>query len=197
MSDQYNEFLNTIAGKLNKEELVQVKSLITALELNQETMQEVSDMLTENAENALSVAADEFNRRMAEQEERSRKVQEEARDRMELSRRLAEPVNTAPASSFYDPDGELKPVPVTLIAGDDTPAQHFTNTNVKQFIEKRLSLALVALQNSHSLNEPTTANLSGDQNDEDPAIVTIAWYVESIIGLIVDISEMDVVILED
>ena len=176
---------------------MQVKSLITALELNQEAMQEVSDMLTENAENALSVAADEFNRRMAEQEERSRKVQEEARDRMELSRRLAEPVNTAPASSFYDPHGELNPVPVTHIAGDDTSAQHFTNTNVKQFIEKRLSLALVALQNSHSLNEPTTANLSGDQDNEEPAIETIAWYVESIIGLIVDISEMDVVILED
>ena len=131
MSDQYNEFLNAIAGKLNKEELVQVKSLITALELNQEAMQEVSDMLTENAENALSVAADEFNRRMAEQEERSRKVQEEARDRMELSRRLAEPVNTAPASSFYDPHGELNPVPVTHIAGDETSAQHFTNTSVK------------------------------------------------------------------
>ena len=197
MSDQYNEFLNAIAGKLNKEELVQVKSLITALELNQEAMQEVSDMLTENAENALSVAADEFNRRMAEQEERSRKVQEEARDRMELSRRLAEPVNTAPASSFYDPHGELNPVPVTHIAGDDTSAQHFTNTSVKQFIEKRLSLALVALQNSHSLNEPTTANLSGDQDDEEPAIETIAWYVESAMGLIVDIADMAVVVLED
>ena len=197
MSDQYNEFLNAIAGKLNKEELVQVKSLIAALELNQETMQEVSDMLGENAENALSVAADEFNRRMAEQEERSRKVQEEARDRMELSRRLAEPVSNAPASSFYDPHGELKPVPVTLIAGDDTSAQHFTNTNVKQFIEKRLSLALVALQNSHSLNEPTTANLVEGQDDEEPAIETIAWYVESAMGLIADIADMAVVVLED
>src|SRR5699024_3227694 len=133
MSDQYNEFLNAIAGKLNKEELVQVKSLITALELNQEAMQEVSDMLAENAENALSVAADEFNRRMAEQAARSSTVQEEGPDRMELSRRLAEPVTTAPASAIYDPDGELKPAPVTHIAGDDTWAQHFSKPNVKQY----------------------------------------------------------------
>ena len=123
----------------------------------------------------------------------------------EHNRRLLEEANrlveygkgNAPASSIYDPHGELKPVPVTLIAGDDTPAQHFTNTNVKQFIEKRLSLALVALQNSHSLNEPTTANLSGDQDNEEPAIETIAWYVESVIGLLVDIADMDVVVLED
>lgn len=123
--------------------------------------------------------------------EHNRRLLEEANRLMEYGK------GNAPASSIYDPHGELKPVPVTLIAGDDTPAQHFTNTNVKQFIEKRLSLALVALQNSHNLNEPTTANLSDDQDDEAPAIETIGLYVEDVNMLLADISDMAVVVLED
>ena len=187
MSDQYNNFLNSIAGKLDEEELAKVEGLIEALENNRDTMAEVHRMLGQAKENALDIATDEFSQSIDEHNSGANK---DAGALIECTKR-------AEGSVIYDPDFELETVPVNIIAGVHTPAQHVRNENVKQWIEKRLTLALVALRNSDSLHEPTMANLSDDQDHGLPAIETIQMYADHISFLAADISDTAVVILED
>ena len=187
MSDQYNNFLNSIAGKLDEEELAKVEGLIEALENNRDTMAEVHRMLGQAKENALDIATDEFSQSIDEYNHGANKD----------AGALIECTQRAEGSVIYDPDFELETVPVNIIAGVHTPAQHVRNENVKQWIEKRLTLALVALRNSDSLYEPTMANLSDDQDHGLPAIETIQMYADHISFLAADISDTAVVILED
>src|SRR5699024_1838679 len=99
MSDQYANLLNRLAEKLDEKELGEVKYLINALELNQDMTEEISEMMTNHADNALKIAADEFALRVQAQEERGREIEEEVRKRIELSQRMMEPLDSIPPAS--------------------------------------------------------------------------------------------------
>lgn len=190
MSDQ-QDIWASIREKLDWEEVDYLNSVMdkqnNALEETGRNLKELQRLLGQLKESTLDVATDQFSQSIDEYNHGANK---DAGTLIECTQR-------AEGSIIYDPDFELETVPVTIIEGVHTPAQHVRNENVKQWIEKRLTLALVALQNSDSLYEPTMANLSDDQDHGLPAIETIQMYADHISFLAADISDTAVVILED
>ena len=96
-------------------------------------------------------------------------------------------------TSEYDPKGELEHVDAEVLAGDD--AEFVTNESAKKFIEKRLLLALVALNGSDRLDDEAKPNIMEGQPEFATATDIAVMNISELSQFLADVVEGSTVII--
>ena len=93
----------------------------------------------------------------------------------------------------YDLNGELEYVDAEVLAGED--AEFVTNASAKRFIEKRLLLALVALNGSDRLDDEAKPNIMEGQPEFATATDIAVMNISELSQFLADVVEGSTVII--